>query len=162
MDMHRFPVFGCINGCIYTCRNASPHFTGRTYINTAHILPYKVLPRHSLLIWINYPISPSVRHCFPFSIMQRLFVSAVSCAHLFTIHVHSCQGNWMRAFSTVWASFEIQILSHSLLSLNNIDFHLLPRGTGIYLGLFFFSSSSYSTCASGAFLDCSQMLQAQV
>lgn len=82
--------------------------------------------RHSFLIWINYPISPCVKHCFSFSQLLQLFVRAVPCAHLFTIHVRACQHDWVLAFSTVWGSFEIQILPHRNASII-LTFHILSR-----------------------------------
>lgn len=75
----------------------------------------------------------SLKQCFSFSIMHQLFVNAVSCSRLFTIRVHSCQGDWMLAFSTVWGSFEIQILPHCWASII-LTFTFSPEAPAIYLG----------------------------
>lgn len=103
-------------------------------MNATHFLPQWLSLGHSSLIWINYPISPlwhSVSHSVrcASSLPALCHVLAFSC-----VCVHSCQVDWMLRFlyclRLIWNSNIA-----SLLSLNNIDFHLhSPETLGMYLG----------------------------
>lgn len=128
----QIPSFDCINHCIYTCRECKflLHLTPVTFCLTLALTKCfrSLFPNLDQLSHF-----PSLKQCFSFSIMYQLFVNAVPCAHLFTFRVHSCQGDWMLAFSTVWGSFEIQILPHCWASIT-LTFTYCTEATGIYLG----------------------------
>lgn len=101
---------------------------------------------HSFLIWINYPISP-LWHSVSHSVRCAGYLPALCHVLGFScLCVHSCQVDWMLCFlyclRLIWNSNIA-----SLLSLNNIDFHLhSPETPGIYLGqdcVSFFSFSVF-------------------
>lgn len=145
----------CFFFFFYTCRIVSSYFI--RCINTAHTLPYTGNSQsafgHSFLIWINYPISTEtvflIQHNVP-AICQRCIMRS-------PLH-YSCTllSGWLNAsflysLRLIWNSNIA-----SLLGLNNIDFHLLSRGSGnIFRTRLCFFLCMY---ASGAFLDCKQML----
>lgn len=156
----QIPLFDCINHCIYTFRTVSSYLIWEYVLTLLTFCLTLALTKCLTSLFPNLvQLShfPSVKHCFSFSIMHQLFVNAVSCAHLFTIHTHSCQGDWMLAFSTVWRSFEIQILPHCWASII-LTFTYSPEATGIYLGR---DCVILTVCMHlGLFWVCSQMLQA--
>lgn len=158
----QIPSFDCINHRIYTCRIVRSYLIWEDVLTPLTFCLTPALTECFRSLFPNLDqLShfPSLKQCFSFSIMHRLFVIAVSCAGLFTTRVHSCQGDWMLAFSTVWGSFEIQILPHCWASII-LTFTYSPEAPGIYLGQH--CVFLYSMYAFGAFLDCNQMLQAMV
>lgn len=103
-------------------------------MNVTHFLPHWLSLGHSFLIWLNYPIS-CLWHSVSHSVRCASYLSALCHKLAFScVCVHSCQVDWMLCFlyclSLIWNSNIA-----SLLSLNNIDFHLhSPEAPGIYLG----------------------------
>lgn len=136
----QIPSIDCISHPIYTCRALGSCVVWEDVLPTltfslAHsaILALAKCFRSLFPNLDQLSHFPSLKQRFSFSIMYRLFVNAVSHARLFTIRVHPRQGDWMLAFSTVWGSFEIQILPHCWASII-LTFIYSPEALGIYLG----------------------------